>query len=252
MKQTSLLISIFLTLNLFGQNSDIENLINQVAKDEIPENFKYYFLVPKSIEQEKINDSIQNYQIRELKIVDKNFKEDFVYTEPKNDTIDWRNFKLNKVKYVSDEVYYTQILSPPQTKKVKFVRYNIDNKVYDSLVENKEPYTLIIKKKWLWSKKKIWNDKKLYADFVENWKLDDENNPEETVYYHFSKPVFSKNKKYALVFVFEKRRCVGNGFTGLYRNDNGTWKKLMEFNQVGSKTFSTHIKCEDIRMIDYE
>ncbi len=60
MKQILLLISIFLTLNLFGQKSDIENLISQVAKVEIPENFEYYFLVPKSLEQEKIDDSLQN------------------------------------------------------------------------------------------------------------------------------------------------------------------------------------------------
>ena len=58
MKQTLFIISIFLTLNLFGQKSDIEDLINQITKNEVPESFEYYFLVHRSIEQEKINDSL--------------------------------------------------------------------------------------------------------------------------------------------------------------------------------------------------
>ena len=252
MKQTLFIISIFLTLNLFGQKSDIENLINQVAKSEIPENFEYYYLVPKSLEQEKINDSLPNYQMRELKMVDNDFTQNFINAQPKKETVNWKNYNLNESKLVSDEYNYNHTLSPPQTKKIKFVKYNIDQKKYDSLIDNKEPYTLIIKKKWLWNKNRIWNNKKLYADFVENWKMDDKNNPEETVYYHFSKPMFSGNKKYAILSVFKKRRCNGNGYTGLYRNDNGIWKKVMEFNQVESKTVSTHISCEEIKMVDYE
>ena len=137
-------------------------------------------------------------------------------------------------------------------KKIKFVKYDIEQKKYDSLIENKEPYTLILKKKWLWNKKRIWNNKKLYADFVENWRIDDKNNPEERVYYHFSKPMFSEDKKYAILSVFKKRRCNGNGFIGLYRNDNGIWKKIIEFNQEKSKSVSTHISCEEIKMVDYE
>ena len=252
MKKTLFILSIFLTLNLFGQKSDIEHLINQVAKFEIPENFEYYYLVSKSLEQEIINDSLKNYQIRELKMVDEDFPEYFINVQPKKETINWKNYNLNESKLVSGEYNYNHTFSPPQTKKIKFVKYNIDLKTYDSLIENKEPYTLIIKKKWLWNKNRIWNNKKLYADFVENWKIDDKNNPEETVYYHVSKPIFSENKKYAILSVFKKRRCNGNGFTGLYRNDNGIWKKLMEFNQVESKTVSTHISCEEIKMVDYE
>jgi hypothetical protein len=251
MKKLTFIFLLLITSLSFGQKSDIEDLINQIAENEVPENFEYYFLVPRSFEQEKINDSLQNYQVRELKMVDKDFPEKFIYTQQKKDTIDWRNYDLEKVNYVSNEYNYNHTLSPPQTKKIKFVKYNIDNNKYDSIVDNKEPYTLIVKKKWLWNKKRIWNDKKLYDNFVQNWTIDDKNNPEETVYFHFSKPIFSENKKYALVSIFKKRRCDGIGFTSLYRNENGTWKKIMEFNQVGSKSISTHIKCEDIKMVNY-
>ncbi len=252
MKQKLFLISIFLTMNLFGQKRDIENLINQVAKGEVPENFEYYFLVPKSLEQEKIENSLKNYQIRELRKVDKDFPEKFINAQPINETVNWKNYNLSGSRLVSDKYNYNHILSPPQTKKIKFIKYNIAQKKYDSLIENKEPYTLILKKKWFWNKNRIWKNKKLYAEFIESWKMDDKYNPEETVYYHFSKPIFSENKKYAIVSLFKKRRCNGNGFTGLYRNDNGIWNKVMEFNQVESKTVSTHIICEEIRMVDYE
>ncbi|MEO1033825.1 MAG: hypothetical protein AAFX55_20755 [Bacteroidota bacterium] len=236
----------------FGQKTDIQELINQVAKAEVPENFKYYYLVPKSLEQEIIYESLQNYQIRELKMVDEDFSETFIHTQPKKETVNWKNYNLNKSKLVSDAHNYNNRLSPPQTKKIKFVKYNIDEKEYDSIVENKEPYTLIIKKKWYWNKNRIWKNKRLYAEFIENWKMDDKNNPEETMYYHFSKPIFSENKRYALLSFFKQRRCNGNGFTGLYRNDKGIWKKITEFNQVVSETVSTHIRCEDIKQIEFE
>lgn len=251
MKHKLLIFSIFFNLNLFGQKSDIECLINQIVKDEVPENFEYYFLVPRSLEQQKIDDSLQNYQIREFKMVDKDFPNDLIYTESK-ETINWRNYDLNNAIYVPDEYNYSHTLSPPKTKKVRFVKYNINQKKYDSLVKNKEPYTLIVKKKWLWSKKRIWNNSKLYNDLIKNWKMDDKNNPEENVYFHFSKPIFSENKKYSLVSIFKMRHCDGDGFTALYRNDYGTWKKIMEFNHISSKTISTHIRCEEFKMVDYE
>jgi hypothetical protein len=251
-KHKLLIILIFLSLNLFGQKSDIENLINQIAKDEVPDKFKYYFLVSKSIEQKKINDSLDNYEFRDLKVSDNNFLKNFINIQPKNETIDWINFNLNKVKFVSNENYYTLTLSPPKTKKVKFVKNNIDQKKYENLIKNKEPYTLILKKKWLWNKKRIWKNKKFYNDFLENWKTDDINNPEEMIYYHFSKPIFSENNKYALVTVFIQKSCNGRGFTALYKNVNGIWKNVKEYNKINSETFATHIKCEDIRMIEYE
>lgn len=247
-----ILICVFCTLNLYGQKSDIENLINQVAAAEVPENFKYYFLVSKSLDQKEINDSLQNYQLRELKLADQDYKVNFIYSSSKKESISWRDYNLNKAKFVSDDADYNNYLSPPQTKKIKFVRYSIDEKDYNFLVENKEPYTLIIKKKWFWSKSKIWRDSNLNNNLIERWKADDKSNPEETVYFHFSKPIFSENKRYAILSLFKKRRCNGNGFTGFYRNDNGIWKKIMEFNQISSITSSTHLSCEELMKFEFE
>lgn len=245
MKLLFFILSISSTLSLFGQKQEVENLINQIAAEEVPDNFKYYFLVPKSLEQPQRNDSLQNYELRELKMKDKDFSEHILYKEQK-ETIDWRNYSLNNVHYTSGVDN-----RPSKVKKVKFVNYNIDPKKYDSLNNNKEPYTLILKKKWLWNKKRIWNNKAFRDLFLKTWKEDDINHPEEAVYFHFSNPVFSENKKFAVISVSTQKACTGRKFTALYINENGAWQKLNEFNQYRTAIYSTHINCEDIR-IDYE
>ncbi len=243
MKQILSIILIFLTLNLFGQKAEIEELINQIAAKEVPENFDYYFLIPKSMEQPKIYDSLQNYQIRELKMIDKNFPLKLIY-EQGNNTINWKNYDLKKVEYVSDE--YVNRKSPPTKKSVRFVKYNINKKEYDSLTKNRKPHTLIIKKKWIWNKNRILENKKFHNELIKAWDIDEENNREEKIYFQFSKPIFSKDEKYAKISIFKSQRCKGNGFTALYRNENGTWKKLIEFNQLDSKVSMSHTKCGDI------
>lgn len=249
MKQTIFIISFLLTLNIFGQNSDIENLINQIAKSEVPENFEYYFLVPKSIKQPKIYYSIQNYQIRELKMTDKSFETNLLYKEY-NETTDWKNYELENVRYVPSE--YNNPVSPPRSKNVRFVKYNIKPEMYDSLIENKAPFTLIVKKKWYWNKNRIWKNKRFYNELLNAWNKDKEINIEEKIFFRFSKPVFSKDKNYARIAIWKNRRCEGTGFTAVYRNENGNWKKLIEYNQLSYITTGTHSKCKEISIAYYE
>ncbi|MCL9805483.1 hypothetical protein NAT51_08115 [Flavobacterium amniphilum] len=245
MKQLIFIISVFFSLNLFGQKQEIENLINQIAAEEVPGNFKYYFLVSESLAPPKEHDSLQNYEIRELKMKDKDFSESILYKEQK-DTINWRNYDLNNVHYVSDGHN-----RPSKVKKVKFVKYNIDPKEYDSLINNKAPYTLILKKKWFWNKRKIWDIKEFRNILYTAWNEDDINHPEETVYFQFSNPVFSEDKKFAVISVAKEKACTGNGFTALYINENGIWRKLHEFNGYKTVSYSTHFSCDAIG-IDYE
>lgn len=228
MQRIILIILFFISINIFGQKSEIEDLINQIAKTEVPTNFEFYYIVSKSLEQPKIYDSIQNYQIRELRMTDKDFPLNLIY-ESNEEITDWKKYDLKNAKYVFDEYNYPTT-SPPMSKNVQFVKYNIDQIKYDSLIKNKKPNTLIVKKKWLWSKKRIWNE------IVNVWKKDEKESLEEKTYFEFSKPIFSENKNYARVSIFKNRRCNGNGFTALYKNDNGIWRKLIEFKPVASET----------------
>lgn len=240
------IVSIYFFLHVlfsFGQDSDIENLINQVAVDEVPNSFNYYFLVPKSITQHKLYDSLKGYRIRELKKAYKDFPLNLIY-ENTEETTDWKTYGLKNVRYPSKE--YIKPTSPPRSKTVKFVKYNINKQKYDSLVKTKEPHTLIVKKKWLWHKNRIWKNKKFYEELITAWSKDLKENLEEKIYFQFSKPLFTKDKKYATISVFKKKRCKGNGFTSLYRKENGNWRKVLEYNRLASETITTHSRCQDI------
>ena len=230
MKQILFIVLILYNLNFFGQNSDIEDFINQVAKIEIPENYEYYYLIPKSLEKSVIHDSLQNYQIRELKISDKDFPTNIIYKELV-ETIDWKKYTLQNVRYVSSE--YKNPISPLENKNVQFVEYKIEPKVYDSLVRNNEENSLLVKKKWFWNKSRIWKNKKFYKELVTASNIDYKINYEKKIFFQFSKPLFSEDKKYARITICKNRSFDGEGFTAIYRNDNGIWKKLIEYNRFG-------------------
>jgi len=162
MKKQAFIFLLLVSSLSFGQKAEIEDLINQISKIEIPENFEHYFLVRKSLEQTEIYDSIQNYQIRELKMFDKQFQPNILYKKF-TETTDWKNYELKNMQYVSNE--FINPTSPPRSKNVRFVKYNINQKKYDSLFENKKPHTLIVKKKWIWNKNRIWKNKNSMKNF---------------------------------------------------------------------------------------
>jgi hypothetical protein len=243
MKTLTLILSLFLSSFSFGQHSDIEDFINQITKKEVPENFDYYYLVPISLQQPIIYDSLKNFQIRELRTENKDFPVDLLYEE-NNKTTNWKNYNFKKAKYVPKEYIYNT--SPPTITNVQFVKYNIKQLEYDNLMKNKKPHTLVVKKKWFWNKKRIFKNKKFYNELIKVWKKDKKEMIEEKIYFQFSQPIFSKDKKYARISISKNQRCNGNGFTALYKNDNGTWMRLIEFNQFETKTVTTHIRCEEL------
>ena len=248
-----IIVSIFLTLNLFGQKSEIENLINQIAYDEVPESFDYYFLVPKSLEQPKIYDSIQNYHIEEFRTKDKDTITALFYQKAENEIeVDWNNYNLEKAKCVNYKKGDYQPTSPPTRKNIQFVRYNIGQKEYDSLTKNRKPHTIVVKKKWLWRKNRFWENKKLHNELIKAWEIDEAIHKEEKFYFSFSKPLFSKDKKYARISIFINRRCDGYGFTAIYKKDNGIWKRILDYNYSSSLVMMTHASCGDILISYYD
>ncbi|MCC4212096.1 hypothetical protein [Leeuwenhoekiella parthenopeia] len=208
MKYLFFFISFFLSLNLFGQKAEIEQLINQVIKLEVPNNFEYYCLVSKSLTQGS-----------------------------DQQPVDWRNFDLENVRYLSEG----EFISGPETiKDVYFYKYNIPDAEYDSILKNKKPKTLHLKKRWYWNKKRIWKE------VVEAWKEDEEKHIEEQIFYSISKPVFSDDGSYAKVSILKQKKCKGIEFTGLYRNENGTWIKEREYDHVNSVRVMTHSNCGEV------
>jgi hypothetical protein len=242
MKQFLFFLSIVVCLPLFGQKSNTEDLIDQIAAQEVPESFEYYWLVPESLEQPRINDSIHKYLYRGFIMEDENFPIQLFYAK-QVETVNWKNYSLENAHFVS---HPHPNPSPPGGKNIQFVKYTISQNEYDSLVETKKPYTILVRKKWFWKKKNIWKNKKFHNEIKKAWKIDDEKHREDYVYYQFSKPLFSEDGKYAQVSVDKRWRCGGHGFTALYRNDNGIWKKLLEYNPLVTKVITTHARCGEI------
>jgi len=246
MKNYILILSIFSVLNIFGQDSMTASLVEGVIDHDFPKDFEHYLLFKEGLEEPIINDSLQKYQIRELKSVSNNFPLDLIY-KSNEEIIDWTNYSLKNVKTLSSNKY--KRFSPPLAKSIIFVKYNISPRKYDSILRNKKRHSIVVKKKLLWNKNKIWENKKLNEEVVKAWEIDEEINEEENIYFQISKPIFSKDHKYAKISVFENHRCKGEGYTLLYRYHNESWEMLLRYNFVSSKIWTSHAKCGNIQIV---
>ena len=63
---------------LFGQKAEIENFINEVIFNELPNNFRFYHLFPKSIEHPLMEYPFTDYRISKIKLTHPDFPLSFV------------------------------------------------------------------------------------------------------------------------------------------------------------------------------
>ena len=220
-------------------------LVESVINHDFPNDFDHYFLFKEGLKEPIVNDSLQKFQIRKLQLLDNNFPLDLIYKSSEG-TLDWTNYSLNNVKYLPSN--RNKRFYPPLGKRIIFVKNNIKIEKYDSILRNKKRHTIVVKKKLLWNKNKIWGNKKLNAELLKAWEIDEEINEEENVYFQISKPIFSKDHKYAKISIFENHRCNGEGHTAIYRYHNETWEMLLRYNFVSSKVWTSHTKCGNIQI----
>jgi hypothetical protein len=105
MQKLLFILITFLFSNItFGQNADIENLINQIYKDRVPENFEYYNLVDSSFVTKFDKYSLNQY---ELSFIQKQFLdfpyEDFIEASKNCSTVNWNNYDLKNAKIYSKD-----------------------------------------------------------------------------------------------------------------------------------------------------
>ena len=210
------LLFLIIPISVFSQNSDIERLVNQLVKDEIPTNFSYFNLVDSSFIIQAnfpfFEDEVK-FQISQSDIRDLNSSEFF---QNRKDTIlNWNNFQIENVKIKKEHEFPnfhidSYILIPLKTEKSKL----------DSLNQNKKENEIIVPIRKFWSKKRINKEiqKNKYRQF--------ENLPKEDFeYYYFSTPMFNSTKSYALISV----KRINGGSYYIYKKQNGVWIKVLEF-----------------------
>lgn len=243
MKALLCILSITLCLHLHGQHTAIENLVNQIAAIEIPEDFDYYFLLPTSGKTPKISDSTKTACFKKLQKIDHNCPKDIVTKRPKK-SIDWSSYALNNAVYVGNK--HTFLQTPPTSKTIQFVNYHISQTTYDSLVAHKKPHTLIIKKKWFWNKNRIFKNNAFQNILTQAWNTDEIINKEENIYYQFSTPVFSEQHQYVKFFIIEHQRCIEKTCMLIYKDQDEVWTKLFEFELSSTPVESIDNQCGKI------
>lgn len=244
MKVLLCILSIMLFLNLRGQQTDIKNLVNQIAAIEIPKDFEYYFLIPTSCKTSKINDSTQRACFHKLEQIDFNCPKKIISKKTKK-VIHWDAYELNKAVCLPK----THQQTPPTCKSIQFVNYRINKVIYDSLLAHKQPHTLILKKKWFWNKKRISKNQTFQDMLTKAWNFDEEQNQEENTYYQFSTPIFSEDQQYAKITIIENQRCIEKACLLIYKNENGIWTKLIEFELFNTKIEPQNTKCGSISIV---
>ena len=231
---------------LFGQKAEIESFINEVIFNELPDNFRFYHLFPKSIEHPLMEYPFTDYRISKIKLAHPDFPLSFV-ARTDSEIVDWRDFDLENVRFLKKESTYFQ--SPSRTKYVLFVDYGISGKEYDSLFNQKESYEIIVRKKRSWKTENIWKNKKFHDELVRAWEIDEERNPEKTVYYQISTPIFSDDFQYAKISLSSKGRCGDATFSSIYEKVDGKWKKLKEYIHRWVRVGFSHGNCEDMSIV---
>ena len=217
MQKIIFIIIIFQISNIsFGQNADFENLINQIYKDQVPENFEYYNLVDSSFVTKFDKYSLE---LDEISFLQKHYS-DFPYEELINASnncyvISWNNYDLKNAKiYSIDSIPKFE----SQFRINIIVPYKISQVEFDSLNRKKKNYEVIVPVKKYWSEKRI--DREIHKAWE---KYSNSIEKENKTYFRFSTPLIVNN--YALVTLNQS----GRGATYIYKNTNGIWKQLLIF-----------------------
>ena len=215
MQKIIFILITFLISNIsFGQKADFENLIHQIYKDRVPENFKYYNLVDSSFVTKFDKYSLEH---DEISFLQKHYS-DFPYEELINASnncyvINWKNYELKNAKiYSIDSIPKFE----SQISINRIVPYKINQVEFDSLNRNKKFYEVIVPVKKFWSKKRI--DREIHKAWeTYSNSIDKENK----TYFRFSTPLIVNN--YAIINLNQS----GSGATYIYKNTNGIWKKII-------------------------
>ncbi|MCL9804897.1 hypothetical protein NAT51_05160 [Flavobacterium amniphilum] len=213
----TLIVILFFTIStsFFAQSNEIQALFEACSKDAVPDDFDYFNLVDSSF--------IMTFDRYDLDVVDdkeflekyKDFNpEEFAQKAKSTKKINWRQFNHPKARmYSFDSIpkfpccmrNNIVVLSDEESVlKISFVAYN-QLRIETGKNRSEEEINELAEAAWDHYEKSTAKEKK--------------------VYFKFSTPVFSENKKYALI----KINNSGSGKYYVYKLENGLWKNIYRF-----------------------
>ncbi len=201
-----------------AQDTLIMGFARQVLKDNVKKEMRYFYLVDSSFITK-----ISKYDLREIKmnqrLTDADLPIDIKVTD--STIINWCDYSFEDAKCIP----YKALPKFPgySWRSNILVAHNKykDEKVLDSLnhLKRNEIYIPI---KWYWTNKRIGKEiSKAWKRFESKFET------EEKDFIRLSTPVFSEDKKYAVISV----NNLGHGCSYIYKNLKGKWIIIAEYNR---------------------
>ena len=214
MKNFITLLLLLISSLIFSQKVETESLVNSFTKDVVPNDFEYYNLLDKSFkvdfDVDYLNEIIEDSGAK----ISFFRKEDFINSKPE---INWNDYNLEKAHIFS----YDKI---PKFRSALNEYILIDKKIsrkkFDSLINNKKYSQIIVKVNPSWSE-----EKKIKECHKELEKQEKKIKKENRDFYSLSSPIFSSDKKFAIIYY--RNCCHTNGYLYFYSNNN--WEQYLEF-----------------------
>ena len=225
MKVISCLFFLFSSIVCIGQSADIEALINVAYKEIVPQTFVYFNLVDSSFVM-KFDKYKMDYREMEHKAFFKVNPEfnvsEFVALSLHAKKINWKNYSIENAAIYS---YDSIPKFPEQVRITRYVTYDIQANLLDSLQKAKKYDEIIVPVKKFWGKKKIKEaTETAWKEYENNVKL------ENTLYFRFSTPLISTDKKYAVIELYTS----GRGAYYIFKKVNGKWEFAYVFGRFVS------------------
>lgn len=201
----------FLSCYVKAQHSFLQNFINDVAEAVVDKDFRYFYYVDYGYGYDGQEKENVIEMCNELKKKYPDFPEDLL---EKSDTtsVSWVGCVLKKGKVVSQKEFnnkYRHMFGIVRHE----MPYNTSKKVLDSLnnLKHDEVYAAV---------KRGWSDDRIERAMQKAMY----DKREELCCYRFCTPVFSKDKKYAIIEV----NTLGSGQSYIFKYKNGRWIKIQE------------------------
>lgn len=220
MKNFLALLLLLISNLIFSQKDDTESLVNSFTKDFVPKDFEYYNLLDESFsinfDVDYLNEAIESYGL-EKEISFK--KQDFIISKSK---INWNEFTLKKAKVYSDDKI-------PKFKSSFYEYILVDKKMsqkkLDSIIDNKKYSQIVVKVNPNWSE-----ERKIKQSHKELKNQESRIKKENRDFYSISSPIFSSDKKFAIISFRDCCHTVGY----LYFYSNKNWHQYLEFYRIVS------------------
>ncbi len=214
MNKFFLLIILFWSNFIFSQKIETESLVNCFTKDFLPKDFKYYNLLDKSFRADfdvyYLNESIENSGLK----IPFFGKDDFINSKSE---INWNDYNLEKAHIFSEDKIH-------KFKSALYEYILVDKKIgqkkFDSIISNKKYNQIVVKINPYWNE-----DEKVKERHKELKNQEDKIEKENRDFYSISSPIFSVDKKFAIIYY--RDCCHTNGYLYIYSNNN--WEEYLHF-----------------------